>query len=42
MRANSSSSIGMDLPYCEKMKMAYGVANVVSARITDDKWLPSP
>ena len=42
MRADSSSSIGIDLPYCEKMKIAYGVAKVDSARITDDRWSASP
>src|SRR5262249_51715340 len=34
MRAASSSSIGIETPYCWKMKMAYGVAKVTSAAIT--------
>ena len=35
MRADSSSSSGMLRPYSWKMKIAYGVAKVVSAAITD-------
>src|SRR5262249_62328794 len=31
MRAASSSSIGIETPYCWKMKMAYGVAKVTFA-----------
>ena len=42
MRAASSSSIGMLTPYCWKMKIAYGVANVTSAAITDHRLFASP
>ena len=35
MRVASSNSYGIDEPYCVKMKIAYGVANVTSTTITD-------
>ena len=42
MRADSSSSIGMLRPYCWKMKIAYGVAKVTMAAMTDHRLLVKP